>query len=269
MFARRLHRHSRRQAGPFVALNCAALPETLIESELFGYHDGAFTGARRRGAPGRIREAHGGVLLLDEIGDMPLAMQTRLLRVLETREVVPLGGGKPVAVDFDLVCATHRDLPRLAAQGAFRSDLLYRIAGYRVGLPPLRERPDRRALIERLFDELGHARRLRLSAEALDALDRQAWPGNVRELLNVLKTAIALAADGDWVTQVTPSCPDPTVPSSPQALSTPAMDIGELTARATEDALAACGGRVAQAARRLGVHRSTVYRYLAARKNAG
>jgi transcriptional regulator of acetoin/glycerol metabolism len=261
VFAQRLHREGRRRAGPFVAVNCAALPETLIESELFGYDDGAFTGARRRGAPGRLREAHGGVLFLDEIGDMPLAMQTRLLRVLETREVLPLGGGKPVAVDFDLVCASHCDLPRLAAEGGFRSDLLYRIAGYGVALPPLRERPDRRALIQRLFDGLAQVRRLRLSCSALDALDRHPWPGNVRELLNVLKTVVALATDGECITHVPLAHPDRVAPCVADVAPVP---LGDLMEQAIARTLAACDGRVAETARRLGVHRSTVYRHLAA-----
>ena len=245
-------------------MNCAALPETLIEAELFGYDDGAFTGARRRGAPGRLREADGGVLFLDEIGDMPLAMQTRLLRVLETREVTPLGGGKPAAVDFDLVCATHCDLPRLASEGGFRSDLLYRIAGYGVALPALRDRPDRRTLIRKLFDTLASARRLVLSAEALDQLDRHPWPGNVRELIHTLKTAVALAPDGGTVERVQlVAHPAPVVQAPP---SVPPVALDDLTALAIDRALQACGGRVAETARQLGIHRSTVYRHLAQRR---
>ncbi|MFG5407976.1 sigma 54-interacting transcriptional regulator [Piscinibacter sakaiensis] len=140
VFARRLHAAGRRRGGPFVAVNCAALPDTLIEAELFGYEEGAYTGARRRGMPGRVREADGGILFLDEIGDMPALLQTRLLRVLEERAVTPLGGGRRIAVDFDLVCATHRDLDAMVADGRFRADLLYRIDGWRVTLPPLRAR---------------------------------------------------------------------------------------------------------------------------------
>ena len=142
LFARACHASGARRERPFVAVNCAALPETLIEAELFGYRPGAFTGACRDGAPGRIREAHGGTLFLDELGDMPLAMQARLLRVLQERQVVPLGGGKPVAVDFQLVCATHRRLRAEVDAGRFREDLYYRINGLALQLPPLRERSD-------------------------------------------------------------------------------------------------------------------------------
>lgn len=275
VFAQRLHRGGRRRHGPLVAVNCAALPESLIEAELFGYEDGAFTGARRRGTAGRIREAQGGVLFLDEIGDMPVAMQTRLLRVLETRSVTPLGGGRAIAVDFDLVCATHCDLPALAARGDFRSDLLYRIAGYCVALPALRDRPDRRAFIEQLFaDAGGRAHGLRLAPEALDLLDRQPWPGNVRELLNCLRTAAALASPGSIVTEVTlfPVASSlarevGTAPRGEDADASVAVPLGDLTARAIARTLESCGGRVAETARRLGIHRSTVYRHLAQRRN--
>lgn len=275
VFAQRLHQGGRRRNGPFVAVNCAALPESLIEAELFGYEDGAFTGARRRGAPGRIREAQGGVLFLDEIGDMPVAMQTRLLRVLETRSVTALGGGRAIAVDFDLVCATHCDLPAMAARGDFRNDLLYRIAGYGVALPALRDRPDRRAFIEQLFaDAGGRARGLRLAPEALDLLDRQPWPGNVRELLNCLRTAAALAAPGSTVVDVTlfpvatlAAREGATAPAlAEEADSSAPLPLGDLTARAIARTLEACGGHVAETARQLGIHRSTVYRHLAQRR---
>ena len=129
-----MHARSRRAAGPFVAVNCAALPESLIESELFGYEDGAFTGARRQGSKGLLRQAHGGVLFLDEIGDMPLALQSRLLRVLQEREVSPLGGARPVPVDFALLCATHRPLAHEGADAPVRPDLYFRIAEYTVTL---------------------------------------------------------------------------------------------------------------------------------------
>jgi transcriptional regulator of acetoin/glycerol metabolism len=269
VFARRLHNASRRRAGPFVAINCAALPEALIEAELFGYQEGAFTGARRKGMPGRIREAQGGVLFLDEIADMPVLLQTRLLRVLEERVVSPLGGGPGVAVDFDLVCATHGDLPSLAASGRFRNDLLYRVAGLTVSLPSLFQRADRHALISSLFAELGgEAKQLRLEVAALERLAAYRWPGNVRELRSVLRSLTALAEPGDSI-----SVEDlPTHLSGSQRAaderfaslgSTMPSSLGEVRRNAIDRVLEECGPDVAEAARRLGVHRSTVYRYLA------
>lgn len=275
VFARRLHEASRRKAGPFVAVNCAALPETLIESELFGYSEGAFTGARRRGMPGRIREAHGGVLFLDEIADMPLAMQTRLLRVLEERVVAALGGGPDVPVDFDLICATHGDLPSLSADGRFRRDLYYRVAGFTVALPALRERSDRRALIARLFDEAGgSAKQLRLDPAALTCLDEYDWPGNVRELRSVLRSVAALAETGERISAsqlpthlLAQQHPAPPVNKEPmrQAPEENARPLADQTSSAIERMLEECGHNMAEAARRLGVHRSTLYRHRARR----
>jgi transcriptional regulator of acetoin/glycerol metabolism len=275
VFARRLHAASRRSAGPFVAVNCAALPEHLIEAELFGYEEGAFTGARRRGMPGRIREAHRGVLFLDEMADMPLALQTRLLRVLEDRVVMALGGGTAVPVDFDLVCATHGDLPALSAAGRFRRDLYYRVAGFTVLLPPLRQRSDRDALIARLFaDGGGTAKQLRLDAAALQRLSAHDWPGNVRELRSVLRAIVALAEPGDLISVaqlplplqgaapgLQASMPSQVAPPEPQRLA-------DLAQSAIEQMLEDCGQNVAEAARRLGVHRSTVYRHRARRRLA-
>lgn len=274
VFARRLHAAGRRSQGPFVAINCAALPEHLIEAELFGYDEGAFTGARKRGTPGRIREAHGGILFLDEIGDMPLVLQSRLLRVLEERCVVPLGGGQPVAVDFDLVSASHRDLAAMVVAGSFRNDLLYRVDGYRVALPALRERADRRALIKQLFGELGgRAKQLTLEPAALDRLAADAWPGNVRELCSVLRSLTALADTGDSIgvdrlpvrigASVLPK--PPMVASASNASAQPLADMAR---EAFDQTLEACDGNVAEAAARLGVHRSTVYRHLGRKREA-
>ncbi len=282
VFARRLHAASRGRGGPLVVVNCAALPESLIEAELFGYEDGAFTGARRRGTLGRIREAHGGTLMLDEIGDMPLLLQTRLLRVLEERAVTPLGGGRPIPVDVQLVCVTHRDLPAMVAAGSFRADLLYRVAGHEVRLPALRERADQARLMRALFEELGgHARGLTLAPDALAAMQRHAWPGNVRELVAVLRTLIALAEDGAAIgaaqlprtlrstaetaaTAATAAgaASAASEPPSPTSERAGPMPLAHAAQHAIETALAAARGNVARAARVLGVHRSTVYRYL-------
>ncbi|MGJ7609830.1 MULTISPECIES: sigma-54-dependent Fis family transcriptional regulator [unclassified Variovorax] len=274
VFSRRLHAASRRSAGPFVAVDCASLPETLIESELFGYDEGAFTGARRKGMAGRIREAHGGVLFLDEIAEIPLALQTRLLRVLEERVVTPLGGGQGVAVDFDLVCATHGHLPALVAAGRFRADLMYRVAGFTVALPALSQRSDRHALIVRMFMESGGAaKQLRLESDALAVLAAYRWPGNVRELRSTLRAVAALADAGDSVTAaalpahlqgmhapVDTPCASSASAFTPPPLSEPLVAV---TRHAIDQALKACEHDVAKAARRLGVHRSTVYRHLA------
>jgi transcriptional regulator with PAS, ATPase and Fis domain len=201
VFARTLHKEGDRANGPFVAVNCAALPETLIEAELFGYVGGAFTGARREGSPGRIRQADGGTLFLDEIGDMPLGMQARLLRVLQDQQVMPVGGGQPVPVDFVLVCATHHQLRDAVAEGRFREDLYWRINGLTVQLPSLRERGDTANLIDDMLAAIATDMKRkdtpRVAEDVLDALLQHPWPGNLRQLHGVLRTACALAGPLD------------------------------------------------------------------------
>jgi transcriptional regulator with PAS, ATPase and Fis domain len=192
LFARAVHDSGPRRSKPFVAINCAAVPENLIEAELFGYAPGAFTGARRDGSPGRVREAQGGTLFLDEIGDMPLPMQARLLRVLQERQVSPLGGGPSVTVDFALMCATHCKLREAAEQGRFRSDLYYRINGLTLQLPPLRERTDFAVLTKRLLHDLNPGRLVGMAPKLLERLRQHPWPGNLRQYANVLRTASAM-----------------------------------------------------------------------------
>jgi len=197
VFARAVHGRSPAAQGAFVAINCASIPETLIEAELFGYRAGAFTGAERRGRRGKISQADGGTLFLDEIGDMPLDLQARLLRVLDERQVTPLGSEDSQPVDFQLISGSHRDLPALVRAGRFREDLYYRLCGIELKLPALRERSDRAELIAAILaEEAGQPCRLSRAAE--QALMSHPWPGNVRQLRHVLRTAVALA-DGNTI----------------------------------------------------------------------
>ena len=200
MFAKAIHLASNRADKPYVAVNCASIPDTLIESELFGYKPGAFTGANREGRRGKILQANGGTLFLDEIGDMPLPLQARLLRVLEEREVLPLGSEVPVKVDIQLISATHRNLSEMVAAGAFREDLYYRLQGIALTLPPLRLRADKRQLIQHVLAEAaGGDERVRIDPEALTVLEEYDWPGNIRQLRNLLRTALALC-EGNTIT---------------------------------------------------------------------
>ncbi len=265
LFAKALHEVSARRGKPFVALNCAALPEPLIESELFGYAPGAFTGARSQGSPGRLREAQGGTLFLDEIGDMPLALQTRLLRVLQEREVQPLGGGAPVALDVQLLCATHQSLAQAVSEGRFRADLFYRINGLALQLPPLRERTDLDALVDRLLESLAPDQGLDLEPDLREALRAHDWPGNLRQLHQVLRTAVALLAPQDsrigWA-----HLPDDLLAQLQQqrarAPARPAQNLRELSQQAIAQALENTRGNVSAAARQLGIARQTLYRRL-------
>ena len=196
LLAQAIHRASPRHAAPFVAINCAAIPETLLESELFGHAKGAFTGAVQA-RTGLFQQANGGTLFLDEIGDMPLPLQVKLLRVLQERQVRPLGGAQAVDVDVRVVSATHRDLDRAVADGEFRSDLFYRLNVVGLQLPPLRERREDIAMLaQHALQELApklHRRVTGFTADALDLLQRQEWPGNVRQLLNVVEQCCALS----------------------------------------------------------------------------
>lgn len=266
VFARAVHASGARRDGPFVAVNCAALPETLIEAELFGYRGGAYTGASREGATGRIREAHGGTLFLDEIGDMPLALQARLLRVLEDRQVVPLGGGKPVAVDFRLICATHRSVRAEVEAGRFRADLYYRLDGLTLTLPPLRERQDRVALIERLLGELAPGRSLRLAPGLTQAMAGYRWPGNLRQLRNALQTACALLDDGEseigWTQLPDDLAADLRAVGASRTVVDETADLRTVSAHAVRRTMQACAGNRSEAARRLGISRNTLYRKL-------
>ncbi|MBK3660471.1 sigma-54-dependent Fis family transcriptional regulator [Bradyrhizobium diazoefficiens] len=250
VFARAIHAASNRARNNYVALNCAAMPESLIDAELFGYEAGAFTGARRDGSKGLIVQADGGTLFLDEIGDMPIALQTRLLRVLENREVWPLGALKPVPVDIRLISATHRDLGRMAEEGAFRADLYFRLRGMDVRLPALRERADRDDIIRQIARE--EAPNCRLSDEAWSLLSAYPYPGNMRQLRHVLRLAGCTAEEG-VITDADLDLP-------PFGGRTVGTDL-EAAERATiVEALRKHGGRVTEAARALKLSRATLYR---------
>ncbi|MEQ3622894.1 MAG: sigma-54-dependent Fis family transcriptional regulator [Marinobacter sp.] len=262
VMATSLHKESTLASGNFVAINCAAIPESLIEGELFGHADGAYTGARRGGAPGKIEQADGGTLFLDEIGDMPLALQSRLLRVLETREVTRLGSVTPKQVRFQLICATHRNLSEAARSGEFREDLLYRIKGISVRLPRLTERSDlRNFIIDRCWSLTQGSREL--SEDCLDGLIRYDWPGNVRELVHALTHADAIAEPGE-VLELWHLPEEITAPATVAAGSrrtTGSVGTLKTVERAViDEALALEGGNVSRAAKRLGIGRATLYR---------
>lgn len=202
LFARAIHWESNRRGGPFVALNCAAIPENLLESELFGYEDGAFTGARKGGKPGKFELGTGGTLLLDEVGDLPVYLQAKLLRVLQFKEVERVGGTEPIPVDFRLIAATNRPLEEMIAAGTFREDLYYRLSVIPLELPPLRDRKeDIPLLLEYTTKRMAHRggyRPKRWSAEALNAIYAYHWPGNVRELENAVEHAVSVE-EGDLI----------------------------------------------------------------------
>lgn len=266
-FAKALHRASARAGKPFIAVNCAALPEALIESELFGYEAGSFTGAAHRGKKGLILEADGGTLFLDEIGDMPFSSQTRLLRVLAEREVTPIGRTKAVSVDVRVIAATHRDLVERVKAGKFRDDLYFRLNGAVFTLPPLRQRGDLDWLIDRLLAERVERDRVRydIAGPALAALRAHSWPGNVRELVNVLDYACAVCTNG--LIELA-DLPDPVQQTgvfeawpAESSMPGPAAD-GEDPADRLREVLRRLHWNVSAAAREMGVDRSTIHRQM-------
>lgn len=290
LLAQAIHQDSVRARQTFVSLNCASIPENLIEAELFGYEEGAFTGARRKGSPGKIQQAHGGTLFLDEIGDMPLHLQARLLRVLQERKVNPLGAGKEVAVDLMVICATHKDLKKMIASGTFREDLYYRLNGLVVKLPALRDRQDLDTVIRKILVSVNTGSRpVGLSPQVMALLRAYAWPGNFRQLFNLLRTAVAMASDeseiciehlpddfleevqglellpvhsavvspvGESVPVHLPPMAQWVVPvtnDAPKALESVTLD-------AMAQALRSFKGNISLAAKALGVSRNTIYR---------
>jgi transcriptional regulator of acetoin/glycerol metabolism len=305
LLARAVHHDSARSRQPFVAVNCASIPESLIEAELFGYEEGAFTGARRRGAPGRLVQANGGTLFLDEIGDMPLALQARLLRALQERSVTPLGSTKSIAVDIAVIGATHRNLREMIEQQAFREDLYYRLNGLALRLPALRERTDLEAIVRRILQAERPQDPPELSPQVLGLFRRYNWPGNIRQLANVLRTAAVMSAGERLVTTnhlsddflediqhivgrlTPPPAPPPAwapfepaaalpapapaavaataVPAAPAAART----LGEAEIDMIRAALDAVGGNISLASKQLGISRNTIYRKLRRSAPAG
>jgi propionate catabolism operon transcriptional regulator len=295
LLAQGIHSAGARRRGPFVPINCAAFPETLLESELFGHEEGSFSGARKGGKMGLFEAAHGGTVFLDEIGDMPLPLQTRLLRVLQEREVLRLGATEATPIDVRVIAATHCDLRARIADGRFREDLYYRINILRLEVPPLRARsadivPVARAILQRIAAPAPlHAQQEALLTALQPYLLAYRWPGNVRELENALERALLsapeLCSGGDsgidqaclrrlmpeWFEGPPQSMPQPATMPVPQAIPAPATGAAPLRAssRASEAAhiravLGACEGSVQLAAERLGVSRSTVWRRLRA-----
>ncbi|MES9867242.1 MAG: sigma-54-dependent Fis family transcriptional regulator [Candidatus Thiodiazotropha sp. LLP2] len=264
VFANAIHQESSRANKPFVAVNCASLPETLIESELFGYRPGAFTGASKDGSRGKIVQANGGTLFLDEIGDMPLHLQARLLRVLEEREVIPLGGEVAKKVDIRLISATHKELPQLVEEGRFRVDLYYRLNGISLQMPPLRDRDDKQIIIDHLLHlEAGPSVDITIENNALDALYTYQWPGNFRQLRNILRTIIGLCDDGIIRLQDLPdeifsaNLETSSLKNEPKRQNNP-LEVAERNTIIREMELAYWN--VTQVASKLGVSRNTLYR---------
>jgi transcriptional regulator of acetoin/glycerol metabolism len=270
-FAHAMHLVSRRADRPFVAVNCAAIPETLIESELFGYKPGAFTGARKEGMRGKILQSAGGTLFLDEIGDMPLTLQTRLLRVLEEQEIVPLGSETAIKVDLHVIAASHRNLREMIANGTFREDLYYRLNGITLELPALRDRADKERVIHHaLAAETGNGRPAAIEMDALQRLVAYPWPGNIRELRNVIRTALAICEGGvvrgiDLPREIRESesnigpalAPVATVSSEPSSAVNP-LKAAERAALVR--VIAECHGNMTRVAAQLGMSRNTLYR---------
>ncbi|AZC18390.1 propionate catabolism operon regulatory protein PrpR [Pseudomonas sp. CMR5c] len=284
LLAQSIHNASPRQSGPFVAINCAAFPESLLESELFGHEEGAFTGSRKGGKAGLIENAHMGTLFLDEIGDMPVTLQTRLLRVLQEREVLRLGATEPTPVDIRVIAATHRDLRARVREGEFREDLYYRVNILRLVIPPLRQRPeDIPMLAQFLLAKLSPRTAASTAAHALlerlmPHLQQHSWPGNIRELENIVERAVLSAnvlQDGNASLELR-TLFDELFESAPTQTSTmaepqPAQDLRSLS-RAQESARVSemverCAGDMDEAAKRLGISRTTLWRRLRAMKS--
>jgi len=262
LFAQAIHNASARSQGPFVAINCAAIPRELIESEILGYKEGAFTGARKGGQVGKLELADGGTVFLDEVGEMPLDAQTKFLRVLQDGMITRLGDNRPMKVDVRVIAATNEDLVERVASKGFRQDLYFRLSVVELNIPPLRGRlDDLPLLVEHVLGRVSYklgARQLSIAPEAMEVLRRYQWPGNVRELGNILEMA-AIVCDGREIE----------VEHLPQRIFRPGLatqvteavqPMKQMETEVLKNALAECGGNVAQVSRELGLSRSTIYR---------
>lgn len=261
VMARHIYTHSKWHSGNFVAINCAALPEHLIESELFGYEPGAFTGAKKDGYRGLLHQANNGILFLDEIGDMPMALQARLLRVLQEREVQPLGSEKRIALKFGLISASNQDLKSMVDRGLFRADLYYRLQDMPVYLPALRQRADLSQYLQQAFNDHG----LALEQPACDYLVQYHWPGNYRELFSIIRR-LSCQYPGEIIQKymlpvdmLAVSVTDNALPPAQVQANT---DLRTLEQQAIQQAIDKFNGNITQAAKHLGIHRSTLYRKL-------
>jgi len=264
LVARTIHEKSQRRGGPFVTLNCAAVPAELIESELFGHEKGSFTGAAARHL-GKFEQAQGGTLFLDEIGDMPLGMQAKLLRVLEENEVERVGGDKPIAVDVRVVVATHRNLEEMAREGKFRQDLFHRVYVFPLALPPLRERRDDIAkLVEHLARQVSEQncwKPVPFAAGAMQRLQAYAWPGNVRELRNVVERLLLLATEGEvTAADVEAALPGIAGEAARAAPGTLASRVSDFERDTIVSELRLHQGNMTETARALGLERSHLYK---------
>ncbi|CAK7019378.1 MAG: Anaerobic nitric oxide reductase transcription regulator NorR [Desulfovibrio sp.] len=277
LFAHAIHQASQRNQAPFVVIDCASMPRDLVESELFGYAEGAFTGALRGGRPGKFELANGGTVFLDELGELPLELQSRFLRVLQNREVVRLGGADPLPVDIRIIAATNRDLYEEVRRGTFREDLFHRLNVLAIQIPPLRSRPEDIETLARYFFDKYKIRfkkpGLELTPEILAILRERQWPGNARELDNAIVRAVQLCRDridpehlrqythhAAPVRECIPVQNAFAAPPSSSPLQTASLE--EIERKAFEDTITACNGNVSQAARVLGVARSTIYKKL-------
>lgn len=283
LLAQAIHNDSARARMPFVAVNCASIPETLIEAELFGYEEGAFTGARKKGAIGKIVQADGGTLFLDEIGDMPRHLQARLLRVLQERKVSPLGARKDVEVDVTVVCATHKNIREMISRGEFREDLYYRLNGLVVRLPALRERTDFEVVVKKVLKSLCEGEpHITISSDVMTLLASYHWPGNLRQLHNLLRTAVVMVdTDGvidaehlpdDFLEELSIANNAPlaveasVIASAPVAIAnsedvfSDGVRLQDVTLNTMAQMLRIHRGNVSAAAKALGVSRNTIYR---------